>query len=61
MPVELPYSLWNVLGLTFTAGTMAICGMVMYDIMLNMWSFNEPSGISTGVTNGILSALGMNK
>jgi ABC-type enterochelin transport system permease subunit len=58
-PVELPYSIWNVLGLLLTSGTLALSGLIMLDVMWNMWSFHEPSKITTGITEAIFSALGI--
>ena len=56
-PVEAPYSVWNVLGLMVTAGMLALCGMLMVDVMMNMWSW---SGSSAPVSSGIMDAfLGM--
>src|SRR5438552_3228545 len=34
---EPPYSVWNVLGLGTVAGMLALAGMMMVDVMLNMW------------------------
>jgi hypothetical protein len=58
-PVETPYSIWNVLGLMLTAGTLALSGLIMLDVMWNMWSFHEPGKITTGITEAIFSALGI--
>jgi hypothetical protein len=56
-PVEAPYSVWNVLGLMVTAGLLALCGMLMVDVMMNMWSWN---GASAPISSGIMDAfLGM--
>jgi excisionase family DNA binding protein len=56
-PVEAPYSIWNVLGLMVTAALLALCGMLMVDVMMNMWSWN---GATAPVSSGIMDAfLGM--
>ncbi len=52
-PVEAPYSVWNVLFLMGTAGLLALCGMLMVDVMMNMWSWN---GASAPVSSGIMDA-----
>ena len=52
-PVEAPYSVWNVLGLMVTAGMLALCGMLMVDVMMNMWSWN---GASAPISSGIMDA-----
>jgi excisionase family DNA binding protein len=58
-PVEIPYSIWNVLGLLLTAGTLGLSGLIMLDVMWNMWSFHEPGKITTGITETLFSALGI--
>ncbi len=56
-PVEAPYSVLNVLGLLATAALLALCGMLMVDVMMNMWSWN---GAEAPVSSGIMDAfLGM--
>ena len=50
-PVEAPYSVWNVIFLAGTAGILALCGMLMMDVMMNMWSWN---GSSAPVSSGIM-------
>jgi excisionase family DNA binding protein len=60
-PVEAPYSVWNVLGLMATAGVLALSGMLMWDVMLNMWSFNEGGTVSTSLMDSIIGAVGISK
>lgn len=58
-PVEAPYSIWNVLGLMATAGVLALCGMLMVDVMMNMWSWNGADApVSSGIMNAILGMFG---
>jgi Helix-turn-helix domain len=56
---ELPYSMWNVLSLGAVAGVLSLCGIMMVDVMLNMWSFNTPNSVSTGLMDSVLATLGM--
>ena len=42
-------------------GTLAIAGMLMFDVMLNMWSFSQPGGVSTSLMEAAISAVGLNK
>jgi hypothetical protein len=56
---EAPYSVWNVISLGTAAGLLALAGMMMVDLMLNMWSFDEPSSITTGLMDGFVGMLGM--
>jgi hypothetical protein len=57
--LEAAYSVWNVISLGAVAGLLALCGIMMTDIMLNMWSFNGTSSVSTGIMDSILSILNM--
>jgi hypothetical protein len=56
---ETPYSVWNVLSLGLVAGMLALSGMMMVDVMLNMWSFNQPGGVSTGIMDIFISMFNM--
>jgi len=58
--VETPYSVWNVLGLMSAAGVLAIAGMLMWTLMMNLWSFNEGTTVSTSLMDSIVSAIGLN-
>lgn len=57
--VEAPYSIWNVLSLIVITFMLGLTGMLMVDVMLNMWSFNEPSTISTSVMDAFINAFGL--
>jgi hypothetical protein len=46
---EVPYSVWNVLGLTLVTVLLALTGMMMVDMMFNMWSFAGTTSVSTGI------------
>lgn len=56
---EMPYSVWNVLALGTVAGMLALSGMMMVDIMLNMWSFSGTNSVSTGLMDMFVSMFGM--
>jgi hypothetical protein len=58
---EAPYTVWNVLGLGTVAGMLALGGMMMVDVMLNMWSFSGTNSVSTGIMDAFLSMAGMGK
>jgi hypothetical protein len=58
-PVEAPYSTWNVVSLGLVAGMLALSGMMMVDVMLNMWSFSGTNSISTGLMDAFVSMIGM--
>ena len=59
-PPEAPYSVWNVLGLLCCVFVLAIVGMLMTDLMRNMWAFDTERVVSTGLMDSLLSAIGMN-
>jgi excisionase family DNA binding protein len=40
---EAPYSIWNVIGLAFVAVLLIFVGMMMYDLLRNMWGFDKPA------------------
>lgn len=45
--VDLPFSLWNVLGLSSCMLLLGLCGMMTFDLLRNMWSWNEVSTINS--------------
>jgi hypothetical protein len=57
--VEAPYSIWNVLSLGVAVCLLGLAGMMMMDIMFNMWSFSGTSSVTTGVMDAFLSILNM--
>lgn len=56
---ETPYSVWNVLFLGTVAGMLALSGMMMVDVMLNMWSFSGTNSVSTGIMDAFLNMVNM--
>jgi hypothetical protein len=38
---------------------MALCGMMIADLMRNMWSWNETYSVNSALMDGILGALGL--
>jgi excisionase family DNA binding protein len=60
-PVETPYSVWNVLGLMATATVLALSGMLMWDVVLNLWSYDSGTTVSTSLMEAIIGAVGLNK
>jgi excisionase family DNA binding protein len=57
--VEAPYSVMNVLSLGIITGLLALSGMMMVDVMLNMWSFSGTNGVSTGIMDAFVGMFGM--
>jgi hypothetical protein len=46
---EIPYSIWNVLSLSLIVLLLTLTGMLMVDVMLNMWSFSGSTSASTSI------------
>jgi hypothetical protein len=60
-PVETPYSVWNVLGLMATAMVLALSGMLMWDVVLNLWTYDSGTTASTSLMDAVIGAVGLNK
>jgi hypothetical protein len=58
--VETPYSIWNVLSLMLVTLLLAMGGMLMVDIMLNMWMWDDGQARSLALMNVMLDAFGLN-
>ena len=39
---EAPYSIWNILSLVFISMLLILMGMMMYELLRNMWGFDKP-------------------
>jgi hypothetical protein len=51
---EAPYSIWNVLGLALCVVLLAFCGMFMFDLVRNMWSWDSPYEVNSAMMETIL-------
>lgn len=45
--VDMPFSLWNVLGLSSCMLLLLMCGAMTFDLLRNMWSWSEENTISS--------------
>jgi len=52
---EAPYSVWNVLSLALCVIFLTLTGMMMYDLLRNMWSWDSPYSVNSSLMDGILS------
>ena len=50
---EAPYSIWNVMGLMTILLLLSLCGILLTDIVQNMWAWEEARDVSTGISKGI--------
>lgn len=56
---ETPFSLWNVLFLAAILLMMSLCGMVMTDMVRNLWAYSEPSAPVSSLTDALISMIGL--
>lgn len=56
---EMAYSIWNVLGLLVIVLIMATTGMLMTDLIRNMWSFDGTFSASTPIMDSLVRLLNM--
>ena len=58
---EAPYSVWNVLGLMCIVLVLSVTGMLMVDVVRNMWAWDSASETSTSLMDAICNGLGLNQ
>lgn len=56
---EPPYTGWQIAGLATCAVLLLFCGMIMYDLLRSMWSFEQPMAITSSLMNTVLSWVGL--
>jgi len=54
-PVEAPYRIWEVLLLMLPLLSLLASGALMFDVLRNMWAFDQTSGLSTSIMDGVMS------
>jgi len=52
---EAPYSVWVVLSLALCVVFLILTGMMSYDLLRNMWSWNTPYDINSSIMDTVLS------
>jgi excisionase family DNA binding protein len=58
---ETPYSVWNLLSLAGILAVLSLAGMLMTDLVRNMFGYSETPAVTTSVTNALISMLGLGK
>ncbi|MFW6170797.1 MAG: helix-turn-helix domain-containing protein [Planctomycetota bacterium] len=58
--IEADYSMWNIISLLLVVLLLSVVGMLMTDVVRNLWSWNSDMAASSAVANSIVDALGMN-
>jgi len=56
---QVPYSIWNVASLMCVMLLLMVTGMLMVDMMRNLWSFDEPISLSSSLMDSIVKALSL--
>ena len=51
---ELPYSVWNLLSLFFCIVLLAVSGMLMYDLVRQVWSWEGVHPVNSGLMDAII-------
>jgi hypothetical protein len=52
---EAPYTGWQIAGLVFCALLLMLCGMMMYDLLRNMWSWQGTYTVNSSIMDTILT------
>ena len=55
---EAPYTIWNILALVFVSMLLMFVGMMMYELLRNMWGFDKPmhtADVNTWLMDTILN------
>lgn len=53
--VEAPYSIGQVLLLLVPALSLMLTGMLLFDVLRNMWAFDQTNSLSTAVMDGVMT------
>lgn len=56
---EPPYTGWQIAGLATCTVLLLLCGMMMFDLLRSMWSFEQPTAITSALMNTILGWVGL--
>lgn len=56
---EAAYTAWNIMALLLVVLLLSVTGMLMADIVRNMWTWNGDGSAASGLANSIIDALGM--
>ena len=56
---EPPYTGWQIAGLSCCLVLLILCGMMMYDLLRSMWSWEQPFTINSQLMDTILGWIGM--
>jgi hypothetical protein len=54
---EAPYSVWNIVSLSFCTLILALAGLLMVDLMRNLWSWGTPYTITSSLADTIVGII----
>ncbi len=54
---ESSYSIWNVLSLVLCAMLLALTGMMLFDLIRNIWSWDEAYALNSTIMDGLVNAI----
>ncbi|MEM9365667.1 MAG: helix-turn-helix domain-containing protein [Planctomycetota bacterium] len=55
---EIPFTLLQTIGLLLIIGTLSLSGMLMTDLVRNMWTYSEPSAPVSSLTDALIGVMG---
>lgn len=58
---EAPYSIWNVLSLAVCFIFLGLTGMMMFDLLRNMWSWDQSYALNSDIMDGFIKMIGWPK
>ena len=58
---EAPYSIWNVLSLALCFIFLSLTGMMMFDLLRNMWSWDQSYALNSSIMDGLINMIGWPK
>lgn len=56
---ETPFSVWSVVALAGILLLMSVCGMLMTDLVRNLWTYSEPAAPVSSLTDALISMVGL--
>lgn len=58
-PPEAPYSVWNIAGLLLILMFFSVSGVLMSDMVRNMWAWEDGMDVATSISKGVTAAVGL--
>ena len=55
---EIPFTTMQCVSLAMIMGVMALCGMLMTDLVRNMWTYTEPAAPVSSLTGYLIELMG---